>query len=60
MYTKNFVNPCPDWATALLNGFSQVLLLRNPLVRPVLPAGHPADRPRPWSAAPSLGALGRP
>ncbi|MBK5003298.1 urea transporter [Pseudomonas sp. S31] len=31
MYTKNFVNPCPDWATALLNGFSQVLLLRNPL-----------------------------
>ena len=30
MYTKNFVNPCPDWATALLNGFSQVLLLRNP------------------------------
>ncbi|WP_313459021.1 urea transporter [Pseudomonas sp.] len=31
MYTKNFVNPCPDWATALLNGFSQVLLLRSPL-----------------------------
>ncbi|WP_236176435.1 urea transporter [Pseudomonas qingdaonensis] len=31
MYTKNFVNPCPDWATALLNGFSQVLLQRNPL-----------------------------
>ncbi|MEN4827483.1 urea transporter [Pseudomonas sp. P39-UII1] len=31
MYSKNFVNPCPDWATALLNGFSQVLLLRNPL-----------------------------
>ncbi|MGO0684610.1 urea transporter [Pseudomonas fulva] len=31
MYTKNFVNPCPDWATAILNGFSQVLLLRNPL-----------------------------
>ncbi|MHA7115433.1 urea transporter [Pseudomonas promysalinigenes] len=31
MYTKNFVNPCPDWATALLNGFSQVLLLRHPL-----------------------------
>jgi urea transporter len=31
MYTKNFINPCPDWATALLNGFSQVLLLRNPL-----------------------------
>jgi len=31
MYTKNFVNPCPDWATALLNGFSQVLLLRNPM-----------------------------
>lgn len=31
MYTKNFVNPCPDWATALLHGFSQVLLLRNPL-----------------------------
>ncbi|WP_459205177.1 urea transporter [Pseudomonas sp. MLB6B] len=30
MYTKNFVNPCPDWATALLNGFSQVLLLRSP------------------------------
>ncbi|AIR90148.1 urea transporter [Pseudomonas cremoricolorata] len=23
--------PCPDWATALLNGFSQVLLLRSPL-----------------------------
>ena len=31
MYTKNFVNPCPDWATALLNGFSEVLLQRNPL-----------------------------
>ncbi|WP_336335354.1 urea transporter [Pseudomonas putida] len=31
MYTKDFANPCPDWATALLNGFSQVLLLRNPL-----------------------------
>ena len=31
MYTKHFVNPCPDRATALLNGFSQVLLLRNPL-----------------------------
>lgn len=31
MYTKHFVNPCPDWATALLNGFSQVLLLRSPL-----------------------------
>jgi urea transporter len=31
MYSKHFVNPCPDWATALLNGFSQVLLLRNPL-----------------------------
>jgi len=31
MYTKNFVNPCPDWATALLNGFSQVLLQRHPL-----------------------------
>ncbi|HEK0909559.1 TPA: urea transporter [Pseudomonas putida] len=31
MYTKNFINPCPDWATALLNGFSQVLLLRDPL-----------------------------
>jgi urea transporter len=31
MYTKNFVNPCPDWATAMLNGFSQVLLLRSPL-----------------------------
>lgn len=31
MYTKNFVNPCPDWATALLNGFSQVLLQCNPL-----------------------------
>lgn len=31
MYSKNFVNPCPDWATALLNGFSQVLLLRNPV-----------------------------
>ena len=31
MYTKNFVNPCPDWATAFLNGFSQVLLQRNPL-----------------------------
>jgi len=31
MYSKNFVNPCPDWARALLNGFSQVLLLRNPL-----------------------------
>ncbi len=31
MYTKNLVNPCPDWATALLNGFSQVLLQRNPL-----------------------------
>ncbi|MDF0731846.1 urea transporter [Pseudomonas entomophila] len=31
MYTKNFINPCPDWATALLNGFSQVLLQRNPL-----------------------------
>ncbi|HDS1736931.1 urea transporter [Pseudomonas sp. BP8] len=31
MYTKNFVNPCPDWATALLNGFSQVVLQRNPL-----------------------------
>lgn len=31
MYTKNFTNPCPDWATALLNGFSQVLLQRNPL-----------------------------
>ncbi|WP_060483541.1 urea transporter [Pseudomonas sp. NBRC 111119] len=30
MYTKHFVNPCPDWATALLNGFSQVLLLRSP------------------------------
>ncbi|AUZ58226.1 Eukaryotic-type low-affinity urea transporter [Pseudomonas sp. XWY-1] len=26
MYTKHFVNPCPDRATALLNGFSQVLL----------------------------------
>ncbi|MGE8408136.1 MAG: urea transporter [Pseudomonas sp.] len=31
MYTKNLVNPCPDWATALLNGFSQVLLQRDPL-----------------------------
>lgn len=31
MYSKHFVNPCPDWATALLNGFSQVLLLRSPL-----------------------------
>lgn len=31
MYTHNYLNPCPDWATALLNGFSQVLLLRNPL-----------------------------
>ncbi len=31
MYTKHFVNPCPDWATALLNGFSQVLLQCNPL-----------------------------
>lgn len=31
MYTRDSVNPCPDWATALLNGFSQVLLLRNPL-----------------------------
>lgn len=24
-------SPCPDWPTALLNGFSQVLLQRNPL-----------------------------
>lgn len=31
MYTQNFVTPCPDWATALLNGFSQVLLQRSPL-----------------------------
>ncbi|NQD78165.1 urea transporter, partial [Pseudomonas sp. CM27] len=31
MYSKNSVNPCPDWATAILNGFSQVLLLRSPL-----------------------------
>ncbi|MBH3412098.1 urea transporter [Pseudomonas putida] len=31
MYPKNFVNPCPAWAPALLHGFSQVLLLRNPL-----------------------------
>lgn len=31
MYTKNSTIPCPDWATALLNGFSQVLLQRNPL-----------------------------
>ncbi|NQD57948.1 urea transporter [Pseudomonas sp. CM25] len=31
MYSKNSVNPCPDWATAMLNGFSQVLLLRSPL-----------------------------
>ncbi|MBI6926321.1 urea transporter [Pseudomonas putida] len=31
MYTHPYVNPCPDWATALLNGFSQVLLLRSPL-----------------------------
>jgi len=31
MYAKHSLVPCPDWATALLNGFSQVLLLRNPL-----------------------------
>ncbi|UVJ45490.1 urea transporter [Pseudomonas sp. LS1212] len=30
MSTKNLIH-CPDWATALLNGFSQVLLQRNPL-----------------------------
>ncbi|MNF25085.1 Urea transporter [compost metagenome] len=30
MSTKNLIN-CPDWATALLNGFSQVLLQRHPL-----------------------------
>ena len=31
MYAKHSLVSCPDWATALLNGFSQVLLLRNPL-----------------------------
>ncbi|CAG8867992.1 Urea transporter [Pseudomonas fluorescens] len=31
MYSKNLTTPCPDWATALLNGFSQVLLQRSPL-----------------------------
>lgn len=31
MSSKNSTTPCPDWATALLNGFSQVLLQRNPL-----------------------------
>lgn len=30
MPTKNLIH-CPDWATALLNGFSQVLLQRHPL-----------------------------
>ncbi|NBA93862.1 urea transporter [Pseudomonas sp. R5(2019)] len=30
MSTKKLIH-CPDWATALLNGFSQVLLQRNPL-----------------------------
>ena len=30
MSTKNLIQ-CPDWATALLNGFSQVLLQRHPL-----------------------------
>ncbi|WP_449434199.1 urea transporter [Pseudomonas putida] len=29
MHNNNNVNPCPDWATAILHGFSQVLLLRN-------------------------------
>lgn len=31
MHTTKSTTPCPDWATALLNGFSQVLLQRNPL-----------------------------
>ena len=31
MYTHHFNQHCPDWATALLNGFSQIFLQRHPL-----------------------------
>lgn len=31
MRSTSFDSPCPDWATALLNGFSQVFLQRHPL-----------------------------
>ena len=31
MPANNFHTPCPDWATALLNGFSQIFLQRHPL-----------------------------
>ncbi|TWC13626.1 urea transporter [Pseudomonas sp. SJZ101] len=30
-YTNMQNSPCPDWATALLNGFSQIFLQRHPL-----------------------------
>ncbi|WP_347904815.1 urea transporter [Pseudomonas purpurea] len=31
MPANHFNNHCPDWATALLNGFSQIFLQRHPL-----------------------------
>lgn len=31
MPANHFNSHCPDWATALLNGFSQIFLQRNPL-----------------------------
>ncbi|VVO04062.1 urea transporter [Pseudomonas fluorescens] len=31
MSTQHFNTHCPDWATALLNGFSQIFLQRHPL-----------------------------
>ncbi|WP_017906330.1 urea transporter [Pseudomonas asplenii] len=31
MHSKHFNQHCPDWATALLNGFSQIFLQRHPL-----------------------------
>lgn len=31
MYSQHFNQHCPDWATALLNGFSQIFLQRHPL-----------------------------
>lgn len=31
MHAPSFSQPCPDWATALCNGFSQIFLQRHPL-----------------------------
>ncbi|MGH8424560.1 MAG: urea transporter, partial [Pseudomonas fluorescens] len=31
MPANHFNTHCPDWATALLNGFSQIFLQRHPL-----------------------------